>query len=257
MKISQFQHEWRGIQFRDLNIALPPGAPADKVFYDAFYKALAELSADQDSPWHLGKRALGEWIADHILRPLGRPKILSVGVGEALPELVWLRRGYDVTLNECQDNTLAAARAEFPDAPVLIGDAHSLKLTDTYQIATLLTVDYALSDQQLTEAFANLARSLSATGILVNYSVNILTWERLAKEVVKALMGRRRKPGSILWGWSRTPAAIAKLAKAAGLELKAQYAGRGRSFVARRRMLWPLPPLRNSLALMIFSKPPA
>lgn len=254
MKIVQHAHTWRGIDFADLGLALTPQAAADSSFYEAFYRALAQHPQDPKSPWHASKRDFGSWFEKQILSARTKGRILSVGAGEAISERVWLSHGYDVTLNECQPHTLADAVAEFPQVKTLIGDAYALELAERYDMAVLLTVDYALSDEQLEETFRRVGASLTPDGKLFNYTVNMLTWKQMAKEMIKHLIRRPLPRGSIRWGWMRSPDAIIKLAEAAGLELDFQYFGSGSDLAPRPRWAWRMPPAMHKIVLMGFRR---
>jgi hypothetical protein len=136
----------------------------------------------------------------------------------------------------------------------MIANAFELKPQQSYQAVTILTVDYALDDGQLVETFRNMAGALAPDGILINYSANVLTAQQALKEWVKAAIGRRCRPGSVLWGWFRSPGAIRSLAVAAGFHLQAQYAAHGAGFAPRSKWLWPFMPLRNHGMIMVFGK---
>lgn len=254
MKLRHFVHAWRGVQFSELNISLATGAAADRGFYEAFYRALATKKGGQDVTWHAKKRKLGERIASDILAKLDGSRILSVGAGEAISETVWLQRGYAVSLNECQDSSLARVKAEFPDAPIIISDIANLRPEGEFDAISLLTVDYALDDKQLADAFTRLAGALPPSGILINYTANVLTIEQIAKEAIKKMLRRRLPKGSVFWGWYRSPALLRRIAKISGLELTAQYLVKENCFSSRPRWFWPFMPLRNMEIVMTFSK---
>lgn len=254
MKIVQYSHTWRGVDFSELGLALTPRSVADGSFYEAFYRTLAQRQQDPQSPWHNNKRAFGAWLEEEILRSRPDSRILSVGVGEAIVERVWLAHGYDVTLNECQPHTLADAITEFPDVKTIIGDCYALDLAERYDVAMLPTVDYALDDGQLVETFRRVGAALAPGGLLLNYTVNVLTWKQMTKEVIKRLIMRPLPRGSIRWGWMRSPGAVIRLAEAAGLEIRAQYLGHGTTLELRPGWLWRLPPLTHQIALMVFAR---
>lgn len=253
MKIVQYQRTWRGIDFDSLGLQITADKTADSAFYEAFYRTLGQRPQDPQSEWHRSKRRLAVWLQQQILHSRPRGRILSVGAGEAIGERIWLAQGYDVTLNECQPHTLAAAVSEFPGVKTLIADACKLTLTESYDIAILITVDYALSDRQLEDTFRQLGCALAPNGILLNHTVNTLTFKQLAKEIIKWLIRRPRPRGSIRWGWMRSPGAIIKLAKAAGLEIQAQFAGDDK-LVPRARWAWHLMPLTRQTVLMEFRR---
>jgi hypothetical protein len=253
VKLPQFEKSWHGIEFSSLPVQLAKRQPANDAFYDAFYAELGKRAVDP--AWRLSKERLGDWVECNILRPRKLKKLLSVAVGLAIAEQKWLESGYQVVLNECQAKSLAAVRARFPEAIALIGNAHELDIADKFEGITVFTVDYALSDNQLGEMFRRLHQALTPAGILLNQTVNILTIRRILAEAVKRWILRRYEcPGWVLWGWSRSPNSIIRLAQRAGLRLTDQFLRSETSFRRRPRLLWRLPPLREQDMIMLFER---
>ena len=249
----QFERSWHGINFADLPVKVRANEPADDQFYEAFYASLRGRPVDPD--WLRGKQETGRWLETELLRKFPAPKILSVAAGLAVAESEWLAKGYDVTLNECQAESLAAVHEKFPSAPLLIGNAHKLEIRGRFDIITVFTVDYALNNEDLLEMFRRLGACLSRGGMVVNQTVNILTVRRFFAELVKRwLLRRYHTPGWVRWGWNRSPDAIIALAQKAGLDLKAQYVKGRNGYRSRSQWLRYLPPLRKPEIIMIFSR---
>ena len=255
MKLRQYQREWRGVEFQSLPIPLGRETPADSRFYEAFYAALAKSKPDENSSWHEDKRALGIWIERVILRRRAAPRIISIGAGEAIAERVWLEKNYDVILNECQEHTLRKVKTDFPGVQILIAEAYDLAVAEKCDIATLLTVDYALTDDQLSRTFAAARAGLTQNGEIVNYSANVLTLLRFVKEMIKRyLLLRHEGAGYVMWGWMRSPGAAVGLARKAGLSVKEQWVLKGNIFKLRPKILWLLPPFAAEEMIIVFGK---
>jgi hypothetical protein len=253
VKLPQFERSWHGIKFADLPVKVPASEPADDRFYQAFYAALRGRPVD--SNWLKEKQEFGRWLETELLRKFATPRILSVAAGLAVAEQEWLAQGYDVALNECQSESLTTVRSKFPSAPLLIGNAHEIEIRDHFDIITVLTVDYALDNDDLLKMFKRLGECLNSRGVIVNQTVNVLTVRRFFTEFVKRwLLRRYNEPGWIRWGWNRSPDSIIALARKAGLEVKTQYIRKENGFRLRPRLLWHVPPLRKPEIAMIFCK---
>ncbi len=251
----EYQREWRGVAFRDLPQGATSGSGADHEFYQSYYSALASKAAKPDPSWLASKIRMGEWVEQTILRRHRAPRVISIGAGEAFGERIWLRLGYDVTLNECQQITLEAAKAEFPEVRTVIGDASRLELEGKFDVITMFAIDYAFLDSLLKSIFQNLSSSLTGKGELLNNTVNALTIVQLLKEMVKLIVRKSYDaPGYVVWGWRRTPGAVIRLAAEAGLELHEQWVVTEGRFVQRHPLLWRWPTWRHPNIVMIFRK---
>ncbi len=255
MKVKHYLGEWRGIVFRDLPIDLAGYAVADSTFYNAFYSALAKKAGDAEQNWRTTKIEMGTWVEKTVLRRHVAPRVISIGAGQALAESVWLRKGYDVTLNECQELTLKPVKEEFSGAKIIVGEAFELTFSEKFDVATMFALDYALSDDALLRTFRNIAPALTERGELVNNTVDTLTVLQLAKEFVKRVVRKKYdKTSYVIWGWRRTPGLIMRLAKKAGLELHEQWIVKHNAFSLRPRALWRFPTLCHANMVMIFRR---
>lgn len=135
----------------------------------------------------------------------------------------------------------------------LIGSVNELEIPGKYDVITIFTVGYALDDSQLAAAFARLRNALADGGIIATLTVNVLTLRRLLAEVVKHwLLRKYEEPGWVRWGWSRSPAAIIALARAAGLRLNDQFAKADHTYSRRSRVFWRWSSLRRPEILIVF-----
>ena len=219
-----YQRSWHQV---DLTALAPaPDAPAGPELYQQFYAELDEGRGAQDQHWRSTKRTLGEEVACNILdrweQRFGRkPRILALAVGLGTAEGVWLERGCDVTLHDCQETSLRRLRRRFPEAPVMIADLRAIEIPPGFDIVVMLASEYILSDGELDRFMQVVKGSLSENGRLVLHSVSILSMLRLSKQWVKRLSGYHT--GGIFWGWLRTPAELARSARSAGFRVETAY----------------------------------
>ena len=186
-----FSREWHGLNLLDFPASGKcRDQPAGPEFYAQFYEALAARPRPDDPNWIEAKKNLGRIIEIDFLAPWTeahgkKPRILSLGAGKGFIEQVWLQLGYDVTLQECQEWSLAEIRKSFPAAPVLIGDVAALTLERNYDIVAMLALDCALNGQDLLRTFRSARAALSSDGLLIFQSVNTLSVRQLAAESIK------------------------------------------------------------------------
>jgi cyclopropane fatty-acyl-phospholipid synthase-like methyltransferase len=188
-----------------------------------------------------------------------KPRILALAVGLGAAEGVWLERGYDVTVHECQETSLRALREQFPQAPVIIADLRGIVIPGRFDIITMLASEYMLSNQELASFLRTAKASIAEDGSLVLHSVTILSIVRLAKECLKRL--GRRQSGHVFWGWLRTPSELTRGARDAGFRVDSAYrvGVNGSNTVLRKRwrLLGTRPTLHDESMLLVLGAPRA
>jgi len=117
--------------------------------------------------------------------------VSHVASGLAIIDQSWLRAGYNVVLNECQADSLASSKENFPSVQMLIGSIGEVDIPGKFDIVTLFNVDYALDDSKFTAALANLRGALAEGGIILNLTVNTLTVRAVLAETVKRWLLRQ------------------------------------------------------------------
>jgi cyclopropane fatty-acyl-phospholipid synthase-like methyltransferase len=223
MLMRMFQRTWHGIDLTTLPAAQSAqNKPASAEFYSQFYKALASGMGKIEPGFYENKRKLGEAIEqDAIAVWKGKrqrtPRILALAAGKAPVERVWAERGYDVTFNDCQEESLRELRDEFPNAPFLVGDILQLTPNVAYDLITAITVDYVMTRRELTEFLARSAQWLERDGQIILYCASTLSLRQMLVETLKRARGDYRKIPHVFWGFWRTPAEFRRAAKDAGL----------------------------------------
>jgi SAM-dependent methyltransferase len=255
MELRMYQRMWHGI---DLTM-LPAAAdaihkPASAEFYAQFYQALEAGRGRIDPQWLGSKRHLGEAIERGLILPWKEkhhrsPSILALAAGKAFAERVWAEHGFDVVFNDCQEESLAEVRRDFPKAAFLVGDVRDLKPSTRYDLITALTLDYVMARNELVEFLATISGWLAPGGQIILYCASTLSLRQIAVEAAKHLLGRYRRRPHVFWGYWRTPGEFGIVARRAGLRMRSsqQFAGRVREQPLKDRGIFScLPPWRDS-----------
>jgi SAM-dependent methyltransferase len=261
MEMRMYQRTWHGIDLTTLPAAASAiDRPASAEFYAQFYRALAEGRGKIEPRWVESKRQLGESIERGIIQPWKQthsrsPKILALAAGKAAAERVWIEHGHDVTFNDCQEESLADVRRDFPGAKLLIGDVRDLKPAH-YDFITALTLDYVMTRDELTEFLSNISKWLTPDGKIILYCASTLSLRQMAVEVAKHLLGRYRRTPHVFWGYWRTPGEFTSAARRAGLRVCAsqKLSAAGNHSLRDRGVLAFLPPIRDSHLIVTFDR---
>jgi len=261
MKLPMYASEWFGIDLTALPAAKRRDRkPADPELFAQFYEKLAQGHGQIDHKFIAERRAEARAISAEIFsawwKQHGRaPRILSLAVGTAVCEEIWLAEGYDVTLQECQEASLQDLLSRFPNAPRLIGDIRDISIDALYDVVCMLGLDTTLACDELITLFRRIADLLSADGLLLVDCRANLSFRHLITELAKRALGRYQPTTHIMWGWWRTPGALRALAHTAGMQLKAAYRlvcdGKGEMKICRRQqLLQAVPTLRDSMVML-------
>jgi len=256
MKLRAYHDSWQQVDLTAL--PAPSNAPAGPELYRQFYIELEQGRGAPDRHWRSTKRTLGESIRQHIFEPwesrfFRKPRILALAVGLGAAEGVWLERGYDVTLHDCQETSLRTLRERFPQAPVIIADLRSIVIPAKVDIIIILASEYMLSNRELADFLHVAKSSLAEDGCLVVHSVSILSMVRLGKECLKRFI--RHRESRVFWGWLRTPSELARSAAHAGLQVESAYrvGANGSNTVLKKRwrLLDTRPTLHDESVLLV------
>ena len=226
MQMRMFQNTWHGIDLTSLPAAKQAhDRPAGAEFYAQFYHLLASGQGRVQPDFLESKRQLGEMIEQGIIIPWQRqngrrPKILALAVGKAPVEQVWCEHGYDLTFNDCQEDSLASLRLEFPQAYFLIGDIFQIAPDSKYDLITAITLDYVMDKRELTEFLVRVAGWLQPGGQIILYCASTLSFRQIAREIVKKILGYYRRQPHVFWGYWRTLGEFCDVAKRAGLRMR-------------------------------------
>lgn len=252
-------------EFLGVNLASLPAAtkvephPVGPELWEQLYAQVNEERDQVDGSWQFAKTDYGNRLLTDIIVPWefrhGRkPRILSVSVGLGVAEEEWLKAGYDVTLHECQHESLEDIHRRYPTAPLLYGDLRDVVFEEKYDIIAILSVEAVLNAEEVVSFLQRLSGPLSDDGVIIIDSASVLSLRQLAAESIKRVTGYYRKP-YVFWAWWRTPGFLAGLARKAGLDVEAIYnvhRTNGRRRLHRRARLYEgWPTLRTSHAALV------
>ena len=255
-----YLREWDGIEFASLPASQSTDdKPMSAEFYAQLYAALNARGGTNPS-WQRSKTQLGEQLHREVFMPwqarAGRPPIiLAVGAGQSFAERVWIEAGLGVTLHDGHEANFAELRTRYPQASFLVGDLRDVEPAQSFDIITLLAVDYILPRADFASLLRRLAGWLRKGGIIVIYTPSMLTVRRLAVECLRRATGAYSRNGYVFWGWWRTPGEFATVATLAGMRLREVWKFGG-SVLATPGLVWRTLPLRDMNGLFIYEALP-
>ncbi len=263
MKRPAFIRKWQGVDLAELAGERDPGdGPVPPELYQEFYAALQAGHGKVGADWTKGKVALGGLVASELFerwerRNGRRPLVLAMCAGQGVAEGVWLERGYNVTLHDCQMTSLRDLCARFPDTPTLIADIREIAIASKFDLILILASEYFLDTAELEQLMRKVSDSLTPDGLFVLHSVSVLSVRQWLSEILKKAIGTYRAATYLFWGWWRTPYEFYRCARGAGLTLLSAstlVTSRGgyRSMQRRPRIsrLWTT--LSNPEVVMVF-----
>lgn len=258
MEIPLYQTTWHGInllQFPAAKDALDK--PAGPEFYRQFYEELGKHTVDP--AWAAGKAAFGPLCIRKFLQPWeqqhGRkPKILSLGIGNGYIEEVWLREGYDVTLQECQEFSMRELLKKYPNARSAVGDATKMQFEEKYDVIAIMALDSTLNRADLLALFQHAAKWLTPSGFILFQSATALSVRQTLAETVKFFRQKFSPRPSVFWGWWRTVGELCRHGERAGLRVLDVYrfCGGAEALARRRGLGQRLPTLKSPLIVILF-----
>jgi SAM-dependent methyltransferase len=133
---------------------------------------------------------LGEIEAIALEHGLSGGRLLDVGCGTGKSFLPMLARGYEVTACDISPAMVERAR-EVADADVFVADARELPAVGRFDLSIALddTLNYLLSDEELTLAFEGVARNLRPGGLFVFDLNTLLTYRQFFTRDVATEVG--------------------------------------------------------------------
>ena len=258
MQLRSYHRSWQQVDLTGL--ANAADVPAGPELYRQFYMELERGHGGPNRHWMSTKRTLGEQVARRVFEPWARhmgrqPRILALAVGLGAAESVWLERGYDVTMHDCQETSLHSLLERFPGTPVLLGDLRNIALPAGFDIVVMLASEYMLSREELARLAEAVKASLAPDGCFILHSVCVLSMLRLVKQCLKRIA--RRNDTGVFWGWMRTPAELAHNTMVAGLAVETAYRvvvnGSHTVLKERSRLMRTQPTLHDESVLLVLA----
>jgi SAM-dependent methyltransferase len=256
MEIPMYQTEWHGLDLSQFPASADArDKPASPEFYSQFYTAL-EARGTVNPDFERVRREYGTNLLRLFVEPEKKrlskmPTILSLGVGKAYIEDPWLAAGFDLTLQECQPYSIAKTLEKYPATKTAIGDVLTIPLDQTYDIVCAFALDCCVSRTDFLKLLKRVKSWLRPGGLFMLYSPTTLSLRRLAVEVTKTLLGRRKIKSYVFWGWWRSLGEYRKLGGMAGLRFEANWDISGQTAKRRKTLI----NLHSCVSFMTFRNP--
>jgi len=147
--------------------------------------------------------------------------ILSLAAGTGIVEKEWLEKGYNVDLQECQEESLMPLKELYPDLNIFICDVRNLPLDNKYDLIFISALEYVLSRKDYFELLGGLLKILCNNGIVFIVCVTNLTFIGIIKGIIKKLLIKPKR--GIHCGWKRTIGEHIAVGQRANLNVSAIY----------------------------------
>ena len=203
------QTHWHGYCLQSL--AESKGLPLDSIAGAEIYSAVYEkLKADKYQTISLSfcesKKRLAQWLESffHSQHISSQSKILSIGCGMGLVESPLRKVGFEIDLQECQEQSfdymMKRYPVEFKKSKLIISqDLESIN-NQTYDCVMAITSTYPLEERQLSSFLASVSRVLKKGGIFIWYDTSY-NFSHLFHQIYWFL--RNTKHAGIPWGYKR------------------------------------------------------
>jgi hypothetical protein len=263
MELIFCEKEWHNILLQNIDPRQSARKIADTDFYKKFYEVLDDNGGLLSPEWLNRKTNISQWIEKTFLQlPAGVNKdsfkILSLGVGLGIIEEPWIRKGFQVHLQECQEVSLKRLRGKFQTVPIYIGDARSVNApAGQYSLVVLSALDYVFDRKGYQQLLTEVQRLLSPEGKAVCLCVSNLSFKRMIFSLIKKLISHRNKESVVPWGYRRTVGEHIRLGKKVGLAAKKVYIFDNYLHpirVRRSRLFMSLPTLKSVFIAIEWSK---
>jgi|SRR6185437_1107957 len=231
------QSEWHGLPLAELARASGsrPDVPPSPAFYRLFYQRLREMNYAFNQAWLEAKNLETErmrYYLDHASSTAGgRAKAASIGAGLGVVEAPLLEAGYDLTLQECQDESFDYLRRRGLSFRCFIGPDLTQMPGQPFDIAFMFTVSYVVAPGEYAAFLSGLCSILRPGGKLVLWDP-LPTWRNLP--LARRVLDWSKRRESIFWGWLRTPREHAQALRRAGFALDEIFVTGSKGNVVRR-----------------------
>ena len=197
MKIPFYQTTWNDISLVELARELrhPLAVLPDARFYALYYKKLLNLG----EKWKTGKKYQTQWLKAQIEKYDDiQAKVLSIGAGTGIIEIPLIEAGYDIHLQECQEESLKIFGAQ--DLTTCYNkDLKKIENT-SFNIIIAIAMTYALSDEELKSFFNSCSALLKKNGKLIVLDTS-LSWQEIYAYFRNRSFYRKNQ---LLWGAKRS-----------------------------------------------------
>jgi SAM-dependent methyltransferase len=228
MELLFCEKEWHNILLNNIADRKSRDKIADVTFYKKFYEAFDNNGGSLSPEWLTQKANVSEWIERTFLQlPAGAKKdsfkILSLGVGLGIIEEPWIRNGFQVHLQECQESSLKKLRSKFPTVPIYIGDARSvIAPAGTFSLIIFSALDYVFDQKCYGDLLKEVHRLLSPGGKAVCVCASNLPLRAMVFNL-KKLTSYKTEKNPVAWGYRRTIGEHIRLGKKTGLTAQKVY----------------------------------
>jgi SAM-dependent methyltransferase len=263
MELIFCEEEWHNILLQTVDRRQHSSEIADADFYKTFYETFDDNGGSLSPEWLDRKTNISQWIEKTFLQlPAGMNKdsfkILSLGVGLGIIEEPWIRKGFQVHLQECQEVSLKRLRSKFQTVPIHIGDARSVNAPGgQYSLVIFSALDYVFDRKGYRELLQEVRRLLNPEGKAVCVCVSNLGFKAMIFSLIKKLISHRNKESVIPWGYHRTVGEHIRSGKKAGLTAEKVYIFDNHLHpigVRRSRVFMSLPTLKSVSIAIEWSK---
>lgn len=204
LQVEIWEQEWNGISLMEVarEMNLPPGQVASYHFYELYYKKLAQQQFIFDEHWTKQKQRMTALFKDKIdTMPAGKEsKVISLGAGLGIIEFPLIKAGYNIHLQEAQQESLANIQEQVSTTVWVTPDLSTIP-DNSYDLILVSIVSYVFDLENYQEFLKNCGRILAPGGLLVIWDLECpIPFLYSIRARIKRSF---RHDHSIKWGWIR------------------------------------------------------
>lgn len=211
-----YQTEWHGIKLKEIiekkGLSTSKRVVVNSDFYEEFYDRYIAGEGKLEDNYETEQKSIGKFLYSNYLKE--GEKAVSLGCGIGLCEEEFIRQGFNIQLQECQEKSFKYLEKKGVVIPYKwVTTNLSILPEDEYDLVTMVHICYCFTDDELLDFYRNIKRILKKDGKLVIMTEAMSFWDIIKEKmslnnIYRVYCRIIRKDDllseSVFWGYLRT-----------------------------------------------------